>query len=78
MSVPADAVAAEMRKIPVDYFGHAGSIRPNGRVLYPITLYQVKSPEESKAAWDYYKPVGDVDADHAFRPMNEGGCYLIK
>lgn len=77
-TLDADAVAAEMRKIPVDYFGHAGSIRPDGRVLYPITLYQVKSPEESKAAWDYYKPVGDVDADHAFRPMSEGGCYLIK
>jgi branched-chain amino acid transport system substrate-binding protein len=77
-SVDADVVAAEMRKAPVDYFGNAGSIRIDGRVLYPITLYQVKSRSESRGAWDYYKAVGNVEADRAFRPLNEGGCYLVK
>ena len=60
------------------YFGHSGSIRIDGRVTYPLTLYQVKAPSESKASWDYYKPVRDIKAEDAFRPMSEGGCPLVK
>lgn len=74
----AAAVNAEMRKMPVDYFGHTGAIRPDGRVVYPVTLYEVKKPSESKYAYDYLKPVQTVDADHAFRPMKEGDCALVK
>ncbi len=77
-TIDADAVAAEMRREPVDYFGHSGSIRIDGRVTYPLTLYQVKAPSESKASWDYYKPVRDIKAEDAFRPMSEGGCPLVK
>jgi branched-chain amino acid transport system substrate-binding protein len=69
-------VNAEMRKLPVDYFGHPGSIRPDGRVLYDLTLSVVKSPEESKYAWDYLKPVRTIPRNEAFRPEGEGGCKL--
>jgi len=72
----AGAVNAQMRKMPVDYFGHAGSIRPDGRVLYDLTLYQVKSPDESKYDWDYLKPIRTTPKDQAFRPESEGGCNL--
>jgi len=36
-------------------------------------LFQVKSPTDSKAR-DYFKLVGTIPADQAFRPLTEGGC----
>jgi len=72
------AVSHKMHEMPVDYFGRKGSIRADGRVLYDITLYEVKSPAESKYPWDYYKTVRDIPADKAFRPLADGGCPLGK
>ncbi|NLR97378.1 ABC transporter substrate-binding protein [Rhizobium sp. P38BS-XIX] len=77
-TLDADVVAEKMRDIPVDYFGNTGTVRIDGRVVYPLTLYQVKEPSESKQAWDYYKPVREIAAKDAFRPMSEGGCPLVK
>lgn len=74
----ADAVNREMKKMPIDYFGNPGSIRPDGRVVYPVTLYEVKKPAESKYPGDTLKSVSTVSADQAFRPLNEGGCELAK
>ena len=68
-----EAVAANqaMRRMPVDYFGRPATVRQDGRVLYDLTLYRVKTPEESKGPWDYYAPVRTVPKDEAFLPMNE-------
>src|SRR3954451_9615607 len=73
------AVVAAMKAIPTDdpLFGK-GSIRADGRKLHPMYLFQVKSPAESKSDWDVYKLVTTVPADQAFRPLNEGGCPLVK
>ena len=67
-----DAVAVNkaMRDTPLDYFGHAGSIRPDGRVLYDLTLYRVKAPDQVKAPWDYYEALGTIAAADAFLPLN--------
>jgi branched-chain amino acid transport system substrate-binding protein len=56
----------KMREMPVDYFGQAGAIRPDGRVLYDLTLYKVKLPSASKYAWDYYQPVRVIPKESAF------------
>jgi branched-chain amino acid transport system substrate-binding protein len=64
------AVGKAMRALPVDYFGRPASVRADGRVLYDVTLYRVKSPAESKAPWDFYTPIGSLPADQAFLPMN--------
>lgn len=77
-TVDADKISAAMQKLPVEYFGRTGSIRIDGRVMYPLTLYQVKEPKESKGPWDYYKPIRDIAADDAFRPLSDGGCPLVK
>jgi branched-chain amino acid transport system substrate-binding protein len=77
-SLDADSIAAKMRDLPVDYFARSGTVRQDGRVVYPMTLYEVKKPAESKQAWDYFKPVREIAAADAFRPMNEGGCALVK
>jgi branched-chain amino acid transport system substrate-binding protein len=68
-----------MKAMPTDddAFG-AGSIRQDGRKLHPSYLFEVKTPGESKGAWDYYKLVRTVPAEEAFRPMAEGGCPLVR
>jgi branched-chain amino acid transport system substrate-binding protein len=67
-----------MREMPVDYFGRAASIRADGRVLYDLTMYRVKSPAESKYPWDYYTAVRTIAGKEVFRPPSEGGCSLAQ
>jgi branched-chain amino acid transport system substrate-binding protein len=54
------------------------AIRRDGRVIHPVYLFEVKRPEESKYAYDYYKLVATIPAEQAFRPMADGGCPMIK
>jgi branched-chain amino acid transport system substrate-binding protein len=60
-----------------DAFG-SGSIRPDGRKIHPAYLFEVKKPEESRGAWDYYKLLQTVPAEEAFRPLAEGQCPLVR
>ncbi len=71
-------VVQKMKEIPTDdvLFGK-GSIRADGRKLHDMYLFQVKTPQESKAPWDYYKKVTTIPAAEAFRPMELGGCALV-
>ena len=73
------AVVAAMKEIPTDdpLFGK-GTIRADGRKMHPLLLLQVKEPAESKGAWDYMKVIGTIPADEAFRPLDKGGCPLVK
>ncbi len=64
------AVNKALRGMKIDYFGHQGSVRADGRVLYDLTLYKVKRPEQVAAPWDYYEPTGTVSQADAFLPMN--------
>jgi branched-chain amino acid transport system substrate-binding protein len=72
-------VMAKMKEMPTDdaLFGK-GSIRVDGRVIHPAYLFEVKKPSESKGPYDYYKLRATIPADQAFRPLNEGGCPLVK
>lgn len=54
------------------------SLRADGRVLHDMMLVQVKSPDESKKSFDYYKILATIPAEQAFRPMKDGGCPLVK
>jgi branched-chain amino acid transport system substrate-binding protein len=73
------AVVAEMKKLPTEdpLFGK-GSIRADGRKLHPAYLFEVKEPSESKYPGDFYKLKATIPANEAFRPMQEGGCPLVK
>ncbi len=64
------AVNKAMRAMPVSYFGRPATLREDGRLLYDVTLYRVKRPEDSHAAWDYYTAIGTLPASEAFLPMN--------
>src|SRR5262252_5376073 len=70
---------AKMKEMPTDdpLFGK-GHIRIDGRKIHPAYLVEVKKPSESKGPYDYYKIRATIPADQAFRPLNEGGCSLVK
>ena len=78
-SKDAAAVMAKMKEMPTDdaLFGK-GSIRADGRKLHDMYLFEVKTPEESKGPYDYYKLVATIPAAEAFRPMSQGGCAMVK
>lgn len=63
------AVAAAMREMPVeDMMTHAAHIRDDGWVMRDLYLFQVKTPTESKAPWDYYRLLSKIGAEQAAPP----------
>ena len=70
----AAAVGKAMRAAPIDFFGHPAKMRGDGRVLYDLTLYRVKTPAESKRPWDDYAKLRDIPAAQAFAPENTALC----
>jgi branched-chain amino acid transport system substrate-binding protein len=68
------AVNQHMRATAFDYFGKPASVRSDGRVLYDLALYQVKTKAESKYSWDYYRKVEVVSQADAFLPVNHAVC----
>lgn len=74
-----DKVMAQMRATPInDFMTRNGTLRIDGRVVRDMYLYQVKSPAESKGEWDLYKVLATTPGELAFRPLDQGGCKLVK
>ncbi|HEX9463955.1 MAG TPA: ABC transporter substrate-binding protein [Alphaproteobacteria bacterium] len=72
-------VVAKMKATPInDFFARNGVLREDGRMVHDMYLMQVKTPAESKSEWDVYNVLATVPGDQAYRPLNEGGCPLIK
>jgi branched-chain amino acid transport system substrate-binding protein len=72
------AVVARMKEMPTeDPLFRQGTIRADGRKVHDMFLFEVKKPEESKYAWDYYRLRATIPAAEAFRPLKEGGCPLV-
>jgi branched-chain amino acid transport system substrate-binding protein len=72
-------VGEAMKAKPTDdaLFGR-GSIRKDGRKIHDMYLFQVKTPDESKGPYDFYKLVGTVPAESAFHPLESSACPLVK
>ena len=70
------AVMAKMRALPIDYFGRPAKMRTDGRVVYDLDLFQVKTPEESKGPYDFYKHIRRITAEEAFPPVNTQTCPM--
>ncbi len=72
-------VLAKMKEMPTEdpVFGK-GTIRPDGRKMHDMYLFEVKAPKDSKGRWDYYKLVATLPADQAFRPLDQGECPHVK
>jgi branched-chain amino acid transport system substrate-binding protein len=73
------AVVKKMKETPInDFFAKNGQIREDGRMVHDMYLAQVKTPEESKYAWDYLKILKVIPGPEAFRPLAESECPLVK
>jgi branched-chain amino acid transport system substrate-binding protein len=71
-------VAAEMRKGPIeDFFSRNGRLRDDNLMVHDLVLAQVKTPEESKYPWDYYKILAHISGEDAFGPPDPA-CPLVK
>ncbi len=74
-----EAVAKKLHEMPVDdVFGRGGTVGANGRMIHDMYLLQVKKPEESKEAWDYYNVLATIPGKEAYIDPAESGCELAK
>jgi branched-chain amino acid transport system substrate-binding protein len=73
------AVVAQMKTMPTDddVFG-AGRVREDGRKIHDMHLFRVKAPSQSKGGWDLYQLIRSTPGEQAYRPLNEGGCPMVK
>jgi branched-chain amino acid transport system substrate-binding protein len=70
-------VAAKMREKPIeDFFSRNGRLREDNLMVHDLWLVQVKSPEESKYPWDYYKILTTISGERAFGPPDPA-CPLV-
>ena len=71
-----DKVMAELKRMKInDMFATGGYIRADGVMIHDMYVMQVKSPQESKYPWDYYKVVKKMNGEEAFGPIT-GLCPL--
>jgi branched-chain amino acid transport system substrate-binding protein len=72
-------VVETMKAMPTDdpLFGK-GQIRADGRHIHPMYLYETKKPDESKGKWDVFKLVTTLAPNDVWRPLDKGGCPLVK
>ena len=72
-------VVEKMKELPTDdpLFGR-GRIRSDGRTIHDMYVIEVKTPAESKGAWDYFKVLKTVPGEKAFRPESPEECSLVK
>jgi branched-chain amino acid transport system substrate-binding protein len=71
-------VMEQMRKTPInDFMTKNGKLREDGKVMRDMYLFQVKTPEESKGPWDYYKLIREIPAAEVTRPVAESVCPLL-
>jgi len=71
-----DKVMTELKKMKInDMFAKGGYIRADGVMVHDMYVMQVKSPQESKYPWDYYKVLKQMRGEEAFGPIT-GACAL--
>jgi branched-chain amino acid transport system substrate-binding protein len=72
-------VAAKMREMPIeDFFSRHGTLRPDGLMVHDLYLVEVKTPDESKYDWDYYKIQATIPGSEAFPPPDPEACTMLK
>ena len=73
------AVIKKMQDTPInDMFAKNGKLRPDGRMVHDMYLFQVKKPSESKGPWDYYHLKGTVKGEEAFQSLADSKCAAVK
>ncbi|MBV8427962.1 MAG: ABC transporter substrate-binding protein, partial [Hyphomicrobiales bacterium] len=74
-TIEGEKVVERMKSMSIEdeLFGKV-VIRPDGRAVHDVYLFEVKAPAESKGPYDYYKLLDTIPGDKAFRPLDQGGC----
>ncbi|MCX7307589.1 MAG: ABC transporter substrate-binding protein, partial [Afipia sp.] len=74
-----DKVMAELKNTTVnDMFATNGKIRADGLMEHEMYVMQVKTPEESKTPWDYFKVVQKMSGEEAFGKLSDNKtCPLL-
>lgn len=73
-----EAVMKAMKATPINDFYTKSTIRADGRNMNDMFLMQVKTPAESKEAWDYYNVVQRIPAADAYTKVADSKCALLK
>jgi branched-chain amino acid transport system substrate-binding protein len=74
-----DKVMAQLRQAKIDdMFTSSGKIRADGLMEHDMYVMQVKTPQESKGPWDYYKLVQTLNGETAFGKLSDSTCPLAK
>ena len=61
-----ESVMKQVKSLPInDFFAKNGRVREDGRMVHDMYLFEVKSQEESKYPWDYYKLLATVPGEKA-------------
>ena len=78
-TVEGAAVVEAMRRAPINdaLFGVV-TIRPDGRAVHDMHRFKVKAPADSHGPYDYYRLLATIPAATAFRPLDQGGCPMLK
>ncbi len=75
----ADKVMDELHKTKInDAFVQNATIRADGLLDHDMYVMQVKTPSESKGAWDYYKLIKTLTGEEAFGKLADSACPLVK
>lgn len=74
-----EKIAEQIRALPVDDPILTNvHVRVDGKVMRPVYVVQVKTPEESKGPADLFKLIETIPPEQAWRSLEEGGCPLAK
>jgi branched-chain amino acid transport system substrate-binding protein len=77
-STDPDKIMAELKRAKInDMFTTGGYVRADGVMVHDMYVMQVKSPQESKYPWDYYKLIRKMNGEDAFGPIT-GLCPLAR
>jgi len=72
------AVVAQMKAMQTqDIAFGTGTIRADGRALFPAYLLQARAPGAITGKWDLLDVAATTPAAEAWRPVSEGGCPLV-
>src|SRR5579863_2015237 len=77
-STDPEKIMAELKRTKInDLFTTGGYVRADGAMIHDMYVMQVKTPQESKYPWDYYKLVKTMSGEEAFGPIT-GLCPLAR
>lgn len=59
-----------------DVYTHSAQLRGDGRLIHDMYVLQIKRPDQSTEAWDYYQPVATVSGSYASLPETPCGVRM--